>query len=422
MLLETITALAQAGRTALAAVPPGGACEVSVSQLDQGQLSFPSLAVLRISGHPLKFIHVGADGDLREHLLSIADVDGRLAGAQVLAEDVLEQVTESLSARYARGRVDHLALAPVSLGTCGVRTFGVRCRSEQGQLFLLADIPSLAETERERGTKALHRLADSCLPALWRNQTELPAAAAAGLVDYLYRSEADVHLFLPVADGRKAEKAAILMDVVDDPAGTRLEFAVPVDAAMRGRLAAGDTLQGRVGLDDRSIEFSLACRGLGVHTLASGLQLVGVSSSLPADIHIVQSRRSFRIPITEDVDVEIESVDPGVGTLTGQLVDLSFNGARLVYTRPDHDVALAVGESIRCRMYLPDPCGPVEITGVIRRTGRSLDDAARPCLEIGIEFSGPGARIASENIRQFVLNRQRNQLAKRVQVAQVGDW
>ena len=73
-------------------------------------------------------------------------------------------LADALPGRFARGRVEHLALAPVSLGTRGVRTFGVRCRSDIGQLFLLAEVPSLAEVERAQGhlqsaaeSNAVHR-------------------------------------------------------------------------------------------------------------------------------------------------------------------------------------------------------------------------------------------------------------------------
>ena len=370
----------------------------------------------------LKFVHVGADGELRHHLLSMADADGRLAGAQILAEDVLDHVTEALPSRYARGRVEHLALAPVSLGTRGIRSFGVRCRSNQGQLFLLADIPSVAEIERERGSDTLRAMADSCLPADWTGGDGLPDSAAEGLVDFLRRSEADVHLVLPVVDDNEAEKAAVLVDVVDSPQGKRLDFAVPVDTAMRGRLAAGDLLRGRIGVEDRSIDFEMVCHGLGIHTLASGLQLAGLSCGLPRGIRVVQSRRSFRISITDAVDVEIEAADPGLGLMSAQLVDISFNGACLVYKRSSQDPALAAGDPVNCRLHLPDYPEPVEISGIVRRTGRSLDESARPRIEIGIEFDGPGSRSAFERIRQFVLDQQRSQLSRRVQVVRVSDW
>ena len=422
MLLEVVTALAQAGRAALEAVRPGGPCEVSVSQLDQGQLWCPSLAVLRISDHHLKFVHVGADGELREHLLSVADTDGRLAGAQILAEDVLTHLTEALPSRLARSRVEHLALAPVSLGTRGVRSFGVRCRANHGQLFLLADLPSVAETERERGSDTLRAMADSCLTAGWTGVEGLPDTAACGLVDFLRRSESDVHLVFPLADGNKAEKAAVLVDVVDDPEGTRLDFAVPVDTAMRGHLAAGDLLRGRIGVEDRSIDFEMVCRGLGIHTLASGLQLAGLSTGLPRDIRVVQSRRSFRISITDHVDVEIAVADPGPGMLMARLVDLSFSGTCLVYMRSSHEPALTSGDPVHCRMYLPEHGEPVEIPGVVRHAIRSLDESARPRIEVGIEFDKRGIREASGRIRQFVLNQQRSQLARRVQVVRVSDW
>ena len=423
MLFETVIAMVEAGRNALSALRPGQPCEVSVSLLDLGQLSFPSLAVLRISGHNLGFVHVGADGDLRHFLLSVPDADGRLAGAQVLADDVLSRLAEALPGRFARGRVEHLALAPVSLGTRGVRTFGVRCRSDIGQLFLMAEVPSLAEVERERGRNTLNALSNGCLPPGWMSAEDLGDEAADGLTDYLLSSETDVHMLLPTADGAETEKAAVLVAALADDDGMHLTFAVPVDADMWGRIEPGRILRARAGVEDRSLEFKLACHGIAPYTVAPGIRLPCVHCAAPTDIQVVQSRRSFRINLLENVDAQIATSDPGVAIVSAQLADLSFSGARLIYSRANAEGVHAPDDRIQCRLHLPDGEEPVDVIGRVRRVGRNLDELARPRVEIGVEFESTGSSGgAMGRVRQFVLHQQRARLARRVQVAGVGDW
>jgi hypothetical protein len=94
-----------------------------------------------------------------------------------------------------------------------------------------------------------------------------------------------------------------------------------------------------------------------------------------------------------------------------------------VHASSTRESSLAPGDLVRCQLNLPGSAEPVSVTGRVRRVGHRYDEPDRPATEVGLEFEGLFEESGEfETIRDYVLEQQRSRLARRVQVAGVGDW
>jgi c-di-GMP-binding flagellar brake protein YcgR len=201
------------------------------------------------------------------------------------------------------------------------------------------------------------------------------------------------------------------------------------DSAL-GVPALGAEVAATVGVGDRSLEFTMTYLGSTVHEMPSGATLPCACFSLPSRVSVGQRRRTFRVSVSEVVQVELESV-LGQGeaspwsdaeitpdTIRGRLADLSFSGARIIADHSQLCTNFPKDGRVICRIFFPDQEQPLQVMGVIRRSTAGLADRNEWQDEIGLEFlvAPDGDRTALEFMRQFVLQVQRSKLAQRLQV------
>lgn len=436
MLLETLKALTNAGRDALQTACNLAVTAESVSQLEQGGLTFPALGDLVVTGGSLNRVRLGGDAGLCRRLGDLDAADGGETGVERLARAFLEHLMEEIPGRRPRGRLAGLAVEPVAVRTRGVRTFGFRFVTGEGQFFLLAEVPSRLEWEQSRGSEFLTAMAESYLPDGWatRNALAGPLGVENFLV-FLRKVEADTFLSLPTATEEPRIAAAFLVEQCNHEGERVLKFALKLPDQPQDLPFPGMELEARVGVGERSVEFTTRYVGRTTHPIGGGGRLQCGLFTVPTQLAVVQRRGTFRIPIEEPIPVEL-AVDESAGSspwrrrrgrermVLGSLSDLSFGGARVTLDRNEPAGALQQGQQVVCRMHLPGVPGRLEVVGLVRRVDTVRVDAEDPCEEIGLEFPAASQRIHGvlDRVRDFVLAEQRSWLARRIQVAGVGEW
>ncbi|MBE0564984.1 MAG: PilZ domain-containing protein [Krumholzibacteria bacterium] len=438
MLLETLKALTNAGRDALQTACGLAVTAESVSQLEQGGLTFPALGDLVITGGSLNRVHLGADSGLCRRLAQLDDPAGGCSGTELLARAFLGHLLEEIPGRRPRGRFAGLAVEPLAVRTRGVRTFGFRFVTAAGQFFLLAEVPSRLEWELAKGTDFLTVMAESYLPDGWatRNALAGPLGVENFLV-FLRKVEADTYLFLPTAGGAPRVVCAFLVEQCSHEGDRALKFALKLPDQARELPFPGTEVEGRVGVGERSVEFTTRYLGRTLHPVGGGAMLQCGLFSVPGQLAVLQRRGTFRIPIEEPIPVDLALDDDEGGSpwrrrherrpgrlVLGSLADLSFSGARVTLDRNEAPGCAVQGQRITCNVHLPGVPERLRLAGIVRRVATVRVEHDDPCEELGIEFlpaaqQGPGVL---DRVRDFVLAEQRAWLARRIQVAGVGEW
>ncbi len=436
MLLETLKALSNAGRDALQTACGLAVTGESVSQLEQGSLTFPALGDLVISGGSLNRVHLGGDSGLCRHLAVLDGPDGGGSGIERLAGTFLDQLLEEIPGRRPRGRLEGLAVEPLSIRTRGVRTFGFRFATAAGQFFLLAEIPSRLEWEQDKGTDFLTVMAESYLPEGWETRNALAGTLGVeNFLVFLRKVEADTYLHLPTAGDVPRVIAAFLVEQFTHEGERVLKFALKLPDQPHDLPFPGAEVQGRVGIGDRSVEFTTHYVGRAVHPIGGGALLQCGLYTVPEQLAVVQRRGTFRIPIEDPIPVELAVSDSDGSSpwrrskrqerhVLGTLSDLSFAGARVTLDRNEAAGCVARGQRLTCGLNLPGRPQRLDVAGIVRRVATVRADHEDPCEEIGIEFlpAGQQGPAVLDQVRDFVLAEQRAWLARRIQVAGVGEW
>jgi hypothetical protein len=432
MILETLDGLIRAGIDALQTTCGLTVRQAHVSLVGNGSLTFPALGELRIRNGTLQTVHLGCDtalvGQLPER---ISGQKGR-SGIEVLAGRVLASLLEDMEGRRPRGTVANLAVAPATLHTRGQRTFGVRLETDAGRLFLLAEVPSKFELESARNADVVAGLVAKYLPGDMLQRPSLQAGLAIDSFLVLIRKlEVDVCLELPEPDGTATLRGGFVL--AHGPRGGQRALHLCADLAdpAQATPAPGQLLRASVGLEDRSLDFTLEVLETGRQALAGGASLPTCWCLLPEVITIGQRRRSFRLPLVEPLAVELECAaglhlgspwGDGAGAarrVPGRVSDLSFEGARVVLPTDVESPVLEQGAQTRCHLSLPDDPAPLVISAVVRRVTLGLVDRNEWQREVGLEFvvAGDEDRDAVARLRTFVLALQRFRLANRIGLA-----
>ena len=431
MLLDTLNALNQTGIEALQSTCGLRVQGMEVSLVREGRQSFSSLVTLRIKGCPLQMVHLGCDTQLAGKLAELSPAPDGGSGLNVLAGDFLSHLLEKFDGRNPRGTVENLQTAPITLHTRGVRTFQFRLDTGQGQLLLLAEVPSRAEMAIATGSDFLSSMESIYLPGDWHGGKDLADVQAMdNFLTYLRKTEGDIYLETPAGDGTATLNSGLLVEIrqVEDHPALKLitDFSDPA----LGVPAPGAAVKASVGVGDRSLEFLLTYLAPATHELALGTLVPCALFSLPRTVSIGQRRRTFRVPISGTVRVEIETAIGQEGAspwsddefvpemISGRLADLSFSGARIIADHSQLCACFHKDGRVVCRMYFPDMEEPIQVMGVIRRSTAGPVDRNQWQDEIGIEFlvSPNGERAGLDYLRQFVLEVQRSKLAQRLQV------
>jgi len=431
MLLDTLNILNQAGTEALQSICGLQVQGLEVSLVREGRQSYPSLVTLRIKGCALQMVHLGCDAELAGKLAGITPASTGGSGLDVLAESFLSHLLEKSDERNPRGTVENKEAPPTTLHTRGLRTFQFRMDTGQGQLFFLAEVPSRAELALAKGSEFLASMESIYLPADWHGGKDLTDPDAVdNFLTFLRKTEGDIYFETPAVDGTATLNSGHLVEIcqVDDHPALKLltDFADPA----RDVPEPGTAVKASVGVGDRSLEFDLTYLGPAAQELDSGALLPGALFSLPATVSIGQRRRTFRVPVSVAVRVEVETAVGQEGSspwsdddsmsevITGRLADLSFSGARIIADHSQLCSSFQRDGRVVCRMYFPDMDEPIQVMGVIRRSTAGPADRNQWQDEIGLEFlvSPNGDRSGLEYLRQFVLGLQRSKLAQRLQV------
>ena len=432
MLLDTLNALNQAGTEALQSTCGLPVQEREISLVREGRQSFSSLVALRLKGCPLQMVHLGCDTQLAGKLAELKpDTDGG-SGLDVLAGSFLSHLLEQFDDRNPRGTVENLPPAPITLHPRDVRTFQFRLETGQGELFFLAEVPSRAEIAIARDSDFLSGMESIYLPGGWHGSKDITDKEAVdNFLTFLRKTESDIYLETPAGDGIVTLNSGLLLEVLQAEDRSTLKIITDFADPALGVPAPGSAVKACIGIGDRSLEFDLTYQASTTHELASGALVPCALFSLPLTVAIGQRRRTFRVPISMTVRVEIEAVPlheeafprpagefvPEV--ITGRLADLSFSGARIIADHSQLCSCFHKDGRVVCRMYFPDKDEPLQVMGVVRRSTSGLADGDQWLDEIGIEFLvfPEGDRANLDFIRQFVLEVQRKKLSQKLQVS-----
>lgn len=434
MLLENLKLLVNAGSDALMATCQLAVEDVTVNQVRQGQITFPGMARLKFQNGTLESVLLGGDTMLCGHLAEKVSGNQGQSGIQQLAEAFLAQALETMEGRYPRGVVESLEVGPRTVQTRGIRTFGIKLRTGIGQLFILAEVPSRIEYEQAKSSDYVAGMLSTYLPSGWNSRESIDSS---GLIDsflvLLRKTETDVHVEIPMADGSPEDRNGILIEQCSYGKERALRVNLNLEHGPASLLNPGDEVVGFVGLADRSVEMSLTYLGGEAYPVAGGATLATALFSFPKVLTIGQRRRAFRIDLHHALPVEVMTVDVNADTAlwfahadntagsAGKLVDLSFSGARIIGESEEFSGAFPPNAMIRCRIYFPDEPQPLSVLGMVRRCDTKLVDRQTYQDELGVEFviSPEADRDALEKVRQYVLKEQRSILARRTQATGV---
>ena len=431
MLLETLKLLVHAGEDALMTTCGLPVQDVTISQVSQGQITFPGMAKVSFQGGTLQSVRLGGDSMLCGHLAELVDDSQFKSGIENLAGRFMAQAVEEMEGRYPRGQMEDLEVGPRTVYTRGLRSFGLKFRTSIGQLFILAEVPSRLELEQSKGREFLGSMISTYLPRDWMSRELLTTKSVVdSFLVFLRKVEGDVHIEVPIDEGLVETRAGLLLEQTSFEDKRALRVNLNLAHGASSLVEVGATVSCFVGMPDRSLEMDLEYLGAEDYPVTGGAHLQTALFALPDQLRITQRRRAFRIDLLSSVPVEVETIDEDFTTtlwfgdeelgtgVTGRLIDLSFSGARISGENNELCSIFPEGTRIRCRLFFPDEPKPLQILGVVRRASSKLVDRDSYKDELGVEFliSPDIDRNSMDIIRQYVLKEQRSLLARRVHV------
>jgi len=430
MLLESLNALVLAGDDALQTTCGLTVVEHHVSLIRQGSLTFPALGQLQLKGAPLQEVHLGCDSLLCGQLAGLEGKSTAETGIEALTDRFLNQLLGELAGRHPRGTMHQLDIGPMNLASRGLRTFGIRLETGVGQLFVLAEVPSRMEMELAKGSDYVRAIEATYLPREWTNRQAIAGKLALeNFLVFLRKVEGDVYFEIPGNEKVSYVHAGVLLDNGTFDGVRGLKFCTDLSTDAEVALQRGDEVRASVGVGERSLQFRLSYLGAATHALANGAELPCSFFLPPDEVTIAQRRLAFRIPVREEISVELhrgittndtspwgDQDLPDTPLLRGILADLSFSGARVVVTEMNEGPCLRLNSRVVCEIQFPEMEEPLPVLSVVRRVSSRLADRNQRQQEIGLEFliSQDTDRTSLEHIRQFVLAEQRACLAQRI--------
>ncbi len=437
MLINTLKMLVMAGKNALGTTCGLPVIDEEITQIRHGNITFPSLGEISFSGSTLQKIQLGCDTQLCGQLAENLDGSSGTSGMEVLAQRFLDNVLEDMEGRWPKGWVDSMDLGPVSLHSRGVRSFGVRLQTENGQFYLMTEVPSKAELELSHNEGYLNTMARNYLPREWFNLTTIDLASdIENFLVFLRKTEVDVQIDVPADDDYYTLHTGILIENTTRNDRRVMRLSMDVSGPEGKALSVNDKVNVRVGLYGGALTFESTFLGTSQYRVTESASINCIDIAWPAKLNIEQRRRAFRIDPAERIPVVIQSQGSpeesnpwSLNTesetkVRGRLADLSFSGARIIASRNSLLGTFDEGSRISCRFFFPDEEEDYKVVGIIRRATISLADQDTQQDEVGIEFlvDENSDRSSLEYIRQYVLSKQRAWLAQRVHVSGVEQW
>lgn len=431
MLLESLKLLIHAAEEALMSTCNLAVDEIAISQVRQGQITFPSMAKIEFTGGSLQGVRLGGDSLLCGHLAELVGDSKSKSGIECLANRFLAKALDEMEGRYPRGQIEDLDVGPRPVYVRGTRSFGLRFRTDIGQFFLLAEVPSRVELEVAKGSEFLGSMISTYLPRDWvSRETMASRSEIDSLLVFLRKVESDIHVEFPLGDDRHEVRTGLLLEQCTVEGKRALRVNLNLDLPEEAQPQIGDVFTTFVGVQDRSIEMDLEFLGSEAFSVTAGGVLHTAILAIPELLRVTQRRRAFRIDLLSTVPVEVEAIDEDCTTAvwfgdeelgsgaSGRLVDLSFSGARIIGDPEEFCTSFPENTRVRCRIFFPDEPKPVQILGIIRRSDSKLVGRDSFQDEVGIEFlvAPEIDRYSLDIIREYVLKEQRSLLARRVHV------
>ncbi|MFT5783431.1 MAG: hypothetical protein ACI9JE_000752, partial [Candidatus Krumholzibacteriia bacterium] len=367
MLLESLNALVLAADDALQTSCGLTVVGHHVSLVRQGSLTFPALSELRIKGAALQKVHLGADALLCSELVSMLEGGGAETGIEALSRRFLQQLLGELDGRNPRGEIVNIEVGPVSLASRGLRSFGLRMETEAGQFFLLAEVPSKWEMEIAKGSDFVTAMEQTYLPREWGNRQAIDSKLAIdNFLVFLRKVEADVHFEISGDEDGSHIYSGIMIDNGTFEGERGLKFCTDFSNVVAEDLTNGDQVRATVGVEDRSLQFTMTYLGQSAHAIGNGATVPCAFFLPPESITISQRRLAFRIPVAESVMVDVycggndgdspwsDQVENKAPIFCGQLTDLSFSGARIVAGEIVLETNFELGRKIICDIRLDE--------------------------------------------------------------------
>lgn len=439
MLINTLQTLVMAGKDALRTTCGLPVMAEDITQVRHGNLTFPSLGEITFSGGTLQHLHLGCNSGLCQHLAKHVPQNGPAqegGGLETLAHRFLENVLEEMEGRHAQGWVENLEVGPRDLATRGVRTFGFRFRTDVGNLYLMAEVPSKAELELAKGSDYLATMVGTYLPENYAGMDRIDLSADLDkFLIFMRKTELDCQVEVPEREGLFTVHTGTLVEITEMNGQRALRWTMDISESEGQPLRVGDPLNFRVGVQDRALNFQSTYLGKGAYPIAGSASVKSVLFSVPESLQIEQRRRAFRINPEDKIPVEIFPAGPeGQGMyslkvdvsqrIKGSLADISFSGARIVTEREKLLDHYSEGSRILCRLHFPEGEEPLDVQGLVRRATVGVKNEDEVFGEVGLEFvvNEDMDRSAIEYIRQYVLAQQRAWLAQRIHVAGAPQW
>ncbi len=431
MFLGTLKTLILAGKETLQESLQETVNGAAVSQVHQGRLGFPAVGELHVRSGTLQTVYLGCDQQLAEHLAATHTQGKTKQAKDALTKNFLGNLIKEMEGRNPRGKVVKTKGNATTIITRGVRSFGIRLAVPSGQLFMLAEIPSLVELEQAKGSDFLAGMMSTYLPKDWAQRDAIEnASLVKGTLKLLKKIEADFHVEIPLAGGGATIHSGITLEekVIDGRHVLKLALGMN---GLDTDIEPGTKVLASAGLEDRSLVCEFEYLGPATHSLVGGISLESSLFAAPERFELVQRRKAFRIPVAQGVMVEMLALRKGTPAAIAfmeaapeevesfRLADLSFSGARMTRESDAAPELLEEGRRVICRMIFPDEFEPLDVMGIVRRCTKSLANRNEWQLEVGLEFvvSPDLDRRSLDFVRQYVLAEQRSKLAHRVAVA-----
>ncbi len=442
MLTKTLKMLIVTGKRALKASYGLSVVTETITQMNYGKLEFPSLGVLGFTRAPLQQIYIGCDDNLRVHLENNASQSN--GGVEGFVGRYLNSSLKEMSSRNPRGMVESFGAKTLSLQSRGMRSYGICLQTEKGQLFLMAEVPSLAELEGAKGPEFMATMAASNLPRGWASAEEIKSSGAIEkLMIFLRKTEVDVHVEVPVGDAMCTINSGILLEIFKLGKNRAIRLRMDISDP-EGKLPnEGDEIQIRVGVQDRAFSFTTNMLSLGTSLIEGSATINCLNLLVPTVVKLDQNRSAFRIDAPEKIPVEIKWIDSNSSqtpisseeadstdelemveelenpAFRGQLMDLSFSGVKIIADLTSLTSPVLGDSLVACRLFFPDEQESLTVKGIVRWVNNSLGAKDNPQDAIGLEFleGDESNRTGLEYIRQYILRKQRMVLAKRIHVA-----
>lgn len=432
MILETLRAMILAGKDALQTTCGLEVTGEYISQIRTGELTFPALGELTVTGGPVQTIHLGCDNLLAGHLAELVSESGQETGIGTLASRFLQQLLEELPGRNPTGQISCLEVGPITVRTRGVRSFGFRLETGKGQLYFMAELPSRLEMELAKGTDYLASMGRTYMPKGWLDRSHISNKSdIESCLVFLRKTECDLQLDIPDGEGTVNLHQGFMVEQCsyNDRRGLKLslDLAEPGASVLR----QGEKVTGMVGFEGRALEFVTEYLGRSKHPVFGEAKLNTLVFAIPEELRVVQKRQTFRIETPRKIKVKLVGrgdVNPGgdfmglaaeLPTAKGQLADLSFSGLRVFGELNVLSSLFGSGQQVDCVLKFPDEDKPITVVGIVRRSTSLLTDRNSWQDDLGIEFMvSPEVDPAPlQLIREYILKEQRLKLAERVHVS-----